>query len=87
MGYRLLPPRSNGCHEAMSSSLVRVNRLLKQRDALAALCGEIIATLHLPANRLHVEKVGGVFLEIIERWRRRFEAYSGEPDRPIKEPT
>lgn len=64
------------CYETMSPSLVPVNRLLKQRDELAALCGEMIATLSLPRNAdAPISKLG----EILDRWHKRFEASGGNP--------
>jgi len=36
--------RTKSCYEPISPSLVPINRLLQQRDELACLCGEMLAT-------------------------------------------
>lgn len=67
---------SRGGYEAVAPLAVSVNAVIKQRDALCALCGEMIATLQLPAN---AEMLPSELAPIVVRWKGRFEKHSGEP--------
>ena len=65
------------CYETISPSLVPINRLLKQRDDLADLCGEIIATLRLPTNQ--GEQIAKLS-PFLEKWRVRYAVAAGNPN-------
>ena len=68
------------CHEEISPSLVSINRLLKQRDDLAYLCGEILATLRIPANQSEqIKKL--VDTGIIDKWREQYDKFAGNPNK------
>ncbi len=77
-------------YEPISPALAPVNRLLKQRDDAVALCGEMLATLQLPANQEEIAKLirGGfigagpvdIFTDLVKRWRLMFEKCSGNPN-------
>jgi len=56
---------------------VQVDRVVKQRDALARLCAEMVTTFRLPANAEKVALLGPTFAEIVAGWAKRFEQASG----------
>lgn len=63
-------------------ALIEAGHLLRQRDELADLCGEMLATLRLPENQQHkIEELG----DEVERWRRRFRENSGHPMKSSEE--
>jgi len=65
------------CYEQISPSLVKVNRLLKQRDDAVHLLGDILATLQLPGNQeLPIARLG---VSVLPGWKAQFEKASGEP--------
>lgn len=66
-----------GCYETFAPLAVQVNRVIKQRDALADLCGEVLATFTLPSNAERVAALGPEFPDVLARWRKRFEDHSG----------
>jgi hypothetical protein len=47
--------------------------LMRQKIDLAALCGEMLATLTLPANAV-AEKLGGCAAELLVSWQKKFDA-------------
>lgn len=73
------------CYETISPSLVEANRLLKQRDELAHLCGEMLATMRLPGNQESFAKLGPQWPDIVAGWRRRYQKHSGDPNRDAED--
>ena len=71
-------PRMEGeapaSYEQPHPETVRINRLLRQRDNLAFLCGEMLATLRLPANN---ERKIGELADMLVQWRVEFKKQSG----------
>lgn len=64
-------------YESMHTSLVEINRILNQRDALAHLCGEMLATLRLDSNQEHtISKLNELCLA---GWRKVYKENSGDP--------
>lgn len=65
-----------GCYELPHPETVRINRILRQRDALALLCGEMLATLQLTPNAEHkISELAGE----VAKWSVEFKKNSGEP--------
>ncbi len=67
-----------GCYQPPSPLGAKVDRLVKQRDALCVLCGEMLATLTLLANADKVALLGPTFAEIVEGWQKRWRENNGE---------
>ena len=58
---------------AVSKLAENVDRVVRERDTLRDLCGEIITTLTLPANRKQVNALGPQFPDFLAGWRRRLD--------------
>ncbi len=64
------------CFEPVNSCLLPINELLNQRAELDSLCGEILATLMLPANADKVFLLGPSFDGMIKRWYDHYKEHS-----------
>lgn len=65
-----------GCYELPHPLLVPVARVLRQRDALAKLCGEILSTIR---DRSRIGPVGGLLGDgTLAKWQERFTKESGK---------
>jgi hypothetical protein len=64
--------------EPVAALAAEVDKVAGQRDALARLCGEIVATLTLPANQEQLKVLGGGFAMVVKSWERRFKECGGE---------
>ena len=78
------------CMRNASSPLaLTIDKLIRQRDRLRDLCGEILATIQTPGNakffKLMGEKPCKNFMEIVSHWREQYEKHipvaerSGKP--------
>ena len=65
----------NGSVELPHPLLVPVRRALDQRDALAHLCGEMLATIMLPHNQEHQIKE---LANEVDKWRAAYRKGSGK---------
>lgn len=67
-------------YETIHPDLGKINKILKQRDQLVVLCGEMITTLSLPQNQEHMfeGEAKNNFLKMLNLWNKDFREYSGE---------
>jgi hypothetical protein len=72
---------NEGSFVSLAPLAVRVNNLIEQRDALAFLCAEMIATLSLERNQIQQISQMKSTLTV---WKERFRKYSGNPDESTK---
>lgn len=71
----------NGNHVLASPIAIKIDRIAKQRDGLASLCGEILATFSLPFNAAFftgTDEQNAQWAEAVASWTRRFGEHSGE---------
>lgn len=72
-------PPPHVCLETIHPDLLAIDRLLKQRDDLLDLCGNVLATVTLPQNRgnLHGPPWDNFVANCVERFRRNGGEWDG----------
>jgi hypothetical protein len=72
-----------GCYAPVAPLAVQVNNVIAQRDELCHLCGEILATLSMPANTALFfrdnPEADKRFRESVAGWKRQYAKVSGDP--------